>query len=163
MRLNNRSKTGFYNFQATFLMVMLFLGIIVFLLERYKFDVFGEVASLFFIIIPVILLIIFYLRGRQIFEYDSDGEALNFRNRNVFPLLDKPLTDEFPKYKLLKYEIVNAFIFKRLYITITSKKSHSVILKYDISYLTRKETKDLKFSLSKIIRSNKEQQREINN
>jgi hypothetical protein len=35
-----------------------------------------------------------------------------------------------------------------------------VILKYDISYLTDKEIKDLKFSLKKIIKANKEANRE---
>ncbi len=162
MRLNNRSKTGFYNFLSTLLVMMMFLGIVAFLFERYKLNIVGEWISLLFIVIPAILLIIFYVRGRQIFEYDSDGEALNFKNSNVIVFLDKSLSDEFPKYKLLSYEIVNAFIFKRLFVTISSKKSYSVILKYDISYLTRKEVRDLKFSLNKVIRQNKELKREQN-
>lgn len=160
MRLNNRSRKGFYNFLVTFLLMAMFFGIIAFLLEKYKFSIVGEWLSLLFIIIPVILLIIFYLRGRQIFEYDSDGEALNFKNSNILVFLDKSLSDEFPKYKLLNYEIVNAIILKRLFITISSKKSHSVILKYDISYLTKKEIRDLKLSLSRVIKQNKELKRE---
>ncbi len=160
MRLNNRSRKGFYEFLVTFLLMAMFFGVIAFFLERYKLNIIGEWLSLLFIIIPILLLVIFYLRGKQIFEYDSDGEALNFKNSNVIIFLGKSLSDEFPKYKLLSYEIVNAVILKRLFITISSKKSHSVILKYDISYLTRKEVKDLKLSLSRVIKQNKELNRE---
>ncbi len=155
MRLNNRNKAGLYNFLSTFLLMFFFGGVGVFLLARYKFDVWGF-ESILFIVVPAILLGIFYLRGRQIFEYDSDGEALNFKNRNVILFLDRPANDEFPKYKLLHYEIVNAFIFKRLYISISSRKRQSTILKYDVSYLTKRELSDLKLSLSKVIKANTE-------
>lgn len=161
MRLNNRNKAGFYNFLMTLLVMAFVAGIVGFLLERFRFNVLGWESS-FFIIIPAILLAIFYIRGRQIFEYDSDGEALNFKNRNIVLFLDKPLSDEFPKYKLLKYEVVDAIIFKRLYITISSKKNHSIILKYDISYLNSKQLNDLKISLSKVVRANQENKRETN-
>ena len=40
-----------------------------------------------------------------------------------------------------------------------SVKSHSTILKYDISYLTRKEIHDLKLSLSRVIKANKEREK----
>lgn len=141
--------------------MLLIAGIIGFLLERYKFDILGWESS-FLIILPVLLLAIFFIRGRQIFEYDSDGEALNFKNRNIIFFLDKPLNDEFPKYKLMKYEVVNALIFKRLYITISSKKNNATTLKYDISYLTKKQVMDLKVSLSKVVRTNQENKRETN-
>jgi hypothetical protein len=118
----------------------------------YKFLDSGEVLL---IVIPTLIIVIFYLRGRQIFEYDSDGEALNFKNKNVVLFLDKPLSDEFPKYKLKSYEIVNVLILKRLYVTISSKKSNAIILKYDVSYLSKKELNDLKLSLSKVTENNK--------
>lgn len=159
MRLNNRNKAGVYNFLSTLLLMFLLFGIIGFFLEKYKFDIL-EWQSILFIIIPILFLAIFYLRGRQIFEYDSDGEALNFKNRNVVPFMEKPLSDEFPKYKLIKYEIVNALIFKRLYVTISSKKNNATTLKYDISYLTNSEIKDLRQSLNKVVRANKENKRE---
>lgn len=130
-----------------------------FLLEKYKFQYLG--SSIYLILIfPLLLLLLFFIRGRQIFEYDSDGEALNFKNRNVILFLDKALSDEFPKYKLKEYEIVDAFFFKKLYITVFSKKSSSVILKYDISYLTKKELIDLKISLSKVIKANNDNKSE---
>ncbi|MEY8760690.1 hypothetical protein [Chryseobacterium tongliaoense] len=155
MRLSNRNKASVYNFINTLLFMILAGGITGFFLEESRFNILGQ-GSYLLIIVPVILLGIFYLNGRQIFEYDSDGEALNFKNRNIIPFLNKPLSDEFPKYKLLKYEIVQIFFLKRLYITISSKNSGSTMLKYEISYLTKKEINDLKFSLNKVVKANNE-------
>jgi len=134
---------------------MAIMGIGAFFLEEYKFDILGW-ESILLIIIPFALLGLFYLNGRQIFEYDSDGEALHFRNRNIIPFLDRPLSDEFPKYKLISYEVVRIFFIKRLYVTISSKNSGTTMLKYEISYLTKKETNELKFSLNKVIKANNE-------
>jgi hypothetical protein len=135
---------------------MLLGGIIGFILEKYKFQILGGLSYLL-IIVPILLLILYYVSGRQIFEYDSDGEALHFKNRNVVPFLNRPLNDEFPKYKLMKFETINMLFFvRRLYITISSKNSGSTILKYEISYLTQKEVNDLKFSLNKVTKANKE-------
>ena len=66
------------------------------------------------------------------------------------------MNDEFPKYKLLKYEILDLLFVRRLYIILRSKKSKEVMLKYDISYLTKKELNDLKFSLSKVSKENRD-------
>lgn len=155
MRLSNRNKASVYNFVNTLLIMTLLIGIVLFFLEEYRFNILG-MESYLLLIIPVVLLITFYLRGRQIFEYDSDGEALNFKNRNILPFLAKPLSDEFPKYKLISYEVVDFFYIKGLYITISSKTSGSTMLKYEISYLSKKEINDLKFSLSKVVKANNE-------
>ena len=154
MRLNNRNKIGYFQFLSTFVVTLFLLGIFLFFVEYYFYKLLGSGAILL-LVIPTLIIVIFYLRGRQIFEYDSDGEALNFKNKNVVLFLGKPLSDEFPKYKLKSYEIVNALIFKRLYVTISSKKSNAIILKYDVSYLSKKELNDLKLSLSKVTKNNK--------
>ena len=160
MRLSNRNKAGYFHFLSTLITVGLFLGIFLFFLERYRYHYLGW-SEFLLIIIPILGILIFYLRGRQIFEYDSDGEAVNFKNRNIIPFLTKEAKDEFPKYKLISYEVVNAILFKKLFIKIKSKKDHAaIILKYDISYLTIKEIKDLKVSLSKIVKANREAKRE---
>lgn len=155
MRLSNRIKVPMYNFINTLLLMILVGGVAAFFLEEYRFDILGT-ESYLLIIIPSLLLGLFYMSGRQIFEYDSDGEALNFKNRNIVPFLDKQLHDEFPKYKLIKYEIVTMFFIRRLYVTISSKNNGSTILKYEISYLTKKEINDLKLSLNKVIKTNNE-------
>ncbi|RNA62621.1 hypothetical protein D1631_12095 [Chryseobacterium nematophagum] len=153
MRLSNRNKASAYNFIHTLLLMFLIAGAGAFILEEYKFDILGW-ESIFLITVPILFLGIFYLNGRQIFEYDSDGEALHFRNRNIIPFLSKPLSDEFPKYKLVSYEIIDIFFIKRLYIKISSKNSGSIMLKYEISFLTKKEVNDLKASLNKVVKSN---------
>lgn len=155
MRLSNRNKASVYNSLSTLLLMIIVFGILVFIVNKYRFNILG-IESYLLIVIPILMLIIFHLAGRQIFEYDSDGEALNFKNRNVVPFLSKPLHDEFPKYKLLKYDVISMFFIKRLYITVSSKNSGSAILKYQISYLTRKEVNDLKISLNKVVKANKE-------
>ncbi|OCA70396.1 hypothetical protein BBH99_14185 [Chryseobacterium contaminans] len=155
MRLSNRSKTSFYNFINTLLIMLTVFGIVGFLANEYRFNVLG-VESYLMIIVPILLLVIFHLNGRQIFEYDSDGEALHFKNRNIIPFLSKPLHDEFPKYKLIKYDVISIVFIKRLYITVSSKNNGSTMLKYQISYLTRKEVNDLKLSLNKVVKANKE-------
>ena len=161
MRLSNRSRMSIYNFVLTLINVLIVIGLAGFILEKTRLAMFGN-ESVLFVLLPVVLLILFLVRGRQIFEYDSDGEAVNFKNRNIIPFLSKEIRDEFPKYKILSYEVVNAFLFKKLYVKIKSRKQHhqAIILKYDISYLTDKEIKDLKFSLKKIIKANKEANRE---
>lgn len=155
MRLSNRKKVPVYNFFNILLLMILLGGCVGFILDEIRFNILDEKSCLL-IIIPVILLVVIYLHGRQIFEYDSDGEALHFRNRNVIPFLDRPLSDEFPKYKLIKFEMVSILFFSRLYVTISCKNSGSTTLKYETSYLTRKEVNDLKASLNKVVNANKE-------
>ena len=161
MRLSNRSRIPIYNFVLTLINVLIVIGLAGFILEKTRLAMFGN-ESVLFVLLPVVLLILFLVRGRQIFEYDSDGEAVNFKNRNIIPFLSKEIRDEFPKYKILSYEVVNAIFLKKLFVKIKSRKGHhqAIILKYDISYLTDKEIKDLKFSLKKIIKANKEANRE---
>lgn len=161
MRLSNRSRIPIYNFVLTLINVLIVIGLAGFILEKTRLAMFGN-ESILFVLLPVLLLILFLVRGRQIFEYDSDGEAVNFKNRNIIPFLSKEIRDEFPKYKILSYEVVNAIFFKKLFVKIKSRKEHhqAIILKYDISYLTDKEIKDLKFSLKKIIKANREANRE---
>lgn len=160
MRLSNRKKAPLYNFIYTVLMMMLSAGVVGFILNEMRFNILDE-KSYFLIFFPLVILLIFYLNGRQIFEYDSDGEALHFRNRNVIPFLSRPLSDEFPKYKLQSFETVQFLFYKRLYITISSKNGGSTTLIYQTSFMTKKEITDLKLSLSKVVRANNEKSTQL--
>lgn len=154
MRLSNRNRYAYYSFIYSLAGIVFILGVIAYVLEINKFDIFGNKAWVL-LVAPCLLFFLLYLFGRPIFEYDSDGEALNFRNSHILYLLAKRnAKDEFPKYKLIKYSIVNFLIFKRLYVYISSKKNHITILKYDINYLSKKQIKDLKFSLNKVVKTN---------
>lgn len=155
MRLSNRKKAPVYNFVNTLLLMMLSAGIVGYILDEMRFNIL-EGKSIFLILVPLVLLLIFHLHGRQIFEYDSDGEALNFKNRNIIPFLSRELSDEFPKYKLIRFEMVNILFFSKLYVAISSKNTGSILLKYDTSYLTKKEINDLKLSLNKVVKANNE-------
>lgn len=162
MRLSNRNKVPVYSFIYSLAGIVFILGIIAYILEINKFDIFGRKAWVL-LAFPTLMSLFLYLLGRPVFEYDSDGEALNFRNNHILYLLSKKnAKDEFPKYKLIKFNLVNVFFFKKLYIYINSKKSHVVILKYDISFLSKKQVKDLKFSLNKVLKLNKENVHEDN-
>ena len=110
MRLSNRSRIPIYNFVLTLINVLIVIGLAGFVLEKTRLAMFGN-ESILFVLLPVLLLILFLMRGRQIFEYDSDGEAVNFKNRNIIPFLSKEIRDAFPKYKILSYEVVNAIFF----------------------------------------------------
>ena len=154
MRLSNRQKVPWFNFQNTVVIALIALGFLLFVLEKFKFNILGIEENLL-LLFPIILAVIFYLRGRQIFEYDSDGETITIKNRRTNMFFPKVSNDEFPKYKVVDYQVVNLVICKRLNLYIKSKKHQKVTLKYDISYLTKKEINDLKYSLSKIVKENK--------
>lgn len=155
MRLTNKNQASFYNFVFTCINLLLAIGIVVSLFDILNFErsIFVRIAL---IAVPATLLLLFLLLGKQIFEYDSDGEVLNFRNRSIVPFLQKGKSDEFPKYKLKKYEIAGFFVYRKIFIYIYSKKDKVITLKYDISFLTRQQVKDLKISLSKVMKINRE-------
>lgn len=154
MRLSNRQKVPWFNFQNTVVIALIALGFLLFVLEKFKFNILGIEENLL-ILFPIILAVISYLRGRQIFEYDSDGEMITIKNRRTNMFFPKVSNDEFPKYKVVDYQVVNFIIYKKLYLYINSKKHQKITLKYDISYLTKKEINNLKYSLSKIVKENK--------
>lgn len=154
MRLSNKRKAPYYNFTHTVLIMFLIGGISIFLFEKLSYKKFG-IEEYLLILVPLAVIGVFYFRGRQIFEFDSDGEGLTIKNRHILPYFFPPSSDEFPKYKLISYDIIDAVIVRRLYIKIKSKKSAALTLKYDISDLTKKEVGDLKHSLSKVISNNK--------
>ncbi|MBP6577212.1 MAG: hypothetical protein KA796_10590 [Chryseobacterium sp.] len=162
MRLSNRNRIPVFSFIYSLVGIIFILGVIAYILEINKFDIFGNKVWIL-LAIPLMLFLLLYFIGRPVFEYDSDGETLNFRNSHILYLLTKKnAKDEFPKYKLLKFNIVNVLFFKRLYVYISSKKSHVIILKYDVTFLSKKQLKDLKFSLNKVVKINKEVRNEDN-
>ncbi len=92
------------------------------------------------------------------FEYDSDGDVLNFINRGMF------VTDffnyrenkaEFPKEKLAYYKLNDYLIYSSLNIYIRSKNNRIKRLKFNVSFLSRKKKRSLRKSLDKVVRNNK--------
>ena len=104
--------------------------------------------------ISVILLVLYF--GNQQFEYDSDGEVLIFRTRNVllgdlFPRMNQ-LT-EFPKRKLHSYR-TSGWIRKKLHIYITSKNHALIHRKFNITYLNIQDKRNLLRSLDRTLKNN---------
>jgi hypothetical protein len=113
--------------------------------------------------ILIFLLARFYFSHS--FQYDSDGEALNFRNDKVhlFGIFkSSPKKAEFPKRKLKNYRVKHKFVGKYLSLTLYSSRAESgqTKLEFDISLLSGSEIKELKRSLNKIVSLNKNQQTE---
>lgn len=156
MRINNRNRTPIYQFMITLSSVLLIVGLGFTFFNLVRLPILRKELSIGLIGLSIISYLIIFIKGRQIFEYDNDGEALNFKNRRIIPFLGKEARDEFPKYKFISYHIINNILFKRLYIKVSSKKKHCSTLKYDISYLNTKEIRDLKNSLDRVIKINQE-------
>lgn len=106
----------------------------------------------------VFFLFIIY-RGLPVFNYDSDGEVLNFTasEPNLNFLGSWFYTHfEFPKRKLVRYRI-NSYPFRRvLSVVIDSREGYHKKQKIPISYLNKRELKDLRKSLNKVVLQNNE-------
>lgn len=134
---------------ATFLIIIP-IGIITTIISPY-----------YLIGIVVITIFILYLLGHQHIEYDSDGEVINIRTKDIFWSKYFPkgkVIMDFPKNKLVSYRVRNSVFTKTLEMIVTSKRtSHGITkLKFNITFLSKSETNDLKRSLNKIIKQNKE-------
>lgn len=163
MKLNNkRVKPYVYT-------VYLFIGLlfVFFLITKlFPLRIFKHIPYNMPLIVGIILYAITKYRGSPLFEYDSDGEALNFKNEDVIlsNFISSPKkSSEFPKRKLISYKIKGNFLKKILEITITSKKSNKGYsrLKYNLSYLSKKEITKLHKSLDKVLEKNKTLQNEV--
>ncbi len=157
MKLSNeKRKFYFHSVNTLFVLALLVLGFGLFI-------TFGPIRmKLFLTAIGVSFLYLIHLwRGNPFFQYDSDGETLNFTNRNFYMLFGDPKVvkrAEFPKRKLLGYKISNNPLRRKLILIVSSKRTESEKSKqvFDITYLNKSERKDLKRSLEKIMKRNKQ-------
>lgn len=109
----------------------------------------------------VLFLFLFFKLGHQHLEYDSDGEVINIRTKNVFwskYLPNQIISMDFPKKKLVSYKVVNRFPKRTLELYVTSRRSANGItkLKFNITFLSQNEINDLKKSLNRVIKTNQE-------
>ncbi len=155
MKISTKRKLPLYQFLNICLLLLVSIGLFILLIDNFIFDFFGGMSYLL-LLLGLLLALFLYSRGHQIFEYDSDGESLTITNKSLTPILFKTRRHEFPKYKLLNYNIINVILYQRLYITITHRSGNSLVLKYDISTLSKKEISDLRQSLSRSIKNNLE-------
>lgn len=105
-----------------------------------------------------VLLIFVIYRGLPQFIYDSDGEVLNFTTREPsLSFLGRRFHKhiEFPKRKLRDYRIKRYPFKRKLVIYINSKDGNVVKQSMSISYLRRRELRDLQHSLDKVLDTNR--------
>lgn len=150
MRLNNRKRIPLFNFLLAVINVSLIIFLIVLLLEETDFALFGTLHGAL-AVLPAAALAVF-LRGRQVFEYDSNSDNVIIKNRGVVPFVRTPIYVEIDKSKVTSFSVRGIFPRQLL---LSVKKNRTVEkLSFDLSYLNQKEVHDLKISLHRILKNN---------
>ena len=153
MRLKSAHSLRFLSFTYILSILLLVLDIIILNLE-------GSLnAVLIMSAVAIAFSILLLSRGHPQFEYDSDGEVLNITTENPFFrwLGGNKWRNhvEFPKRKLASYEMPGNFFKRKLIINIKSKEGYLKKRVFSISYLKKKDVKDLRHSLNKVLYNNK--------
>lgn len=121
-----------------------------------------ESAMKFSHFLPNMLLLLFavyFHRIAQLFDFDSDGETLNFKNNGV--VFSKFMEyrvkrAEFPKSKLLGFKVRDFGVYSILIICISSRsKKRSREYGFNITFLAKKKKKGMIESLNKVLEKNK--------
>jgi len=105
--------------------------------------------------IVTLLLGLYVHRIGQAFDFDSDGETLNFKNNGVF--LSKFMEyrvkkAEFPKRKLGKFKLYDVGIYSALTIYINSRRKKGYRkYTFNTTFLNRKKKRGLVDSLNKVL------------
>lgn len=104
-------------------------------------------------------IIILHKMGHHHIEYSSEGEVLQLKTQDAFWTKYFPSSRvivDFPKGKLVNFNIKKGFFHKKLELYVTSKRSQNGITKlsFNITFLSSSETNDLKRSLTKILKKN---------
>ncbi len=107
--------------------------------------------------IITLLLGLYVHRIGQSFDFDSDGETLNFKNNGVFfsKFMEYRVKKaEFPKRKLGKFKFLDYGIYSSLTIYIRSRRKKG-FRKYtfNTTFLTRKKKRGLVDSLNKVLQT----------
>ena len=105
--------------------------------------------------IVTLLLGLYVHRIGQTFDFDSDGETLNFKNNGVF--LSKFMEyrvkkAEFPKRKLGKFKFIDLGFYSALTIYINSRRRKGYRkYTFNTTFLTRKKKRGMVDSLNKVL------------
>ena len=115
--------------------------------------------SQFFPNLVLLVFGIYFHRIGQLFEFDSDGETLNFKNNGVFfsKFMEyRVKRAEFPKGKLIDFEVSDYGIYASLKIYITSRRKKGPrSYRFNITFLNKKKKRGMIDSLNKVLEKNK--------
>ncbi|WP_029036191.1 hypothetical protein [Salinimicrobium xinjiangense] len=157
MKFNNRKETGIIP-SIYIIVVAVFITNAFASVELKYDDVPFNYSSLIPNIIALLVGIYIFIVGKT-FEFDSDGETINFKSNGVLVsqfMHYREQRTEVPKSKLKDFRVENYFFYKRLHIYIHSRNSKGYRhYKYNITFLTGKKVKSLKMSLAKVLEKNK--------
>ncbi|WP_324719019.1 hypothetical protein [Salinimicrobium sp. HB62] len=157
MKFNNRKETGIIP-SIYIIVVAVFITNAFASVELKYDDVPFNYSSLIPNAIALLVGIYIFIVGKT-FEFDSDGETINFKSNGVLVsqfMHYREQRTEVPKSKLKDFRVENYFFYKRLHIFIHSRNSRGYRhYKYNITFLTGKKVKALKMSLAKILEKNK--------
>lgn len=157
MRINNKRVNIYIESIYTILFILLICSI---LLIFVPIPTITKITSPYVLVSGALFSIFFiYKIGHQHVEYSSEGEVLNIKTEDPFWTKYFPKSQvvvDFPKHKLMNYNVKNKIFNRKLELYITSKRNQSGIAKlsFNITYLSQSEITDLKRSLSKIIKKN---------
>ena len=157
MKFNNRKETSIIP-SIYIIVVAVFITNAFASVELKYDDVPFNYSSLIPNGIALLIGIYIFIVGKT-FEFDSDGETINFKSNGVLVsqfMHYREQRTEVPKSKLKDFKVENYFLYKRLHIFIHSRNSRGYrYYKYNITFLTGKKTKSLKMSLAKVMERNK--------
>lgn len=157
MRINNKRIIAIINLIYSLLFIGVFVSVLLVFIPITFIT--NYISAYVLLLLFILAIFLFYKFGHQHFEYSSDGETLNIKTQDFFwsKYIEKSTRIvDFPKTKLVNYKIKKGFIRTTLELYVTSKRTSNGItkLKFNITYLNKKEKNDLKRSLSKIIKTN---------
>lgn len=157
MKFNNRKETSVIP-SIYIIVVAVFITNAFASVELKYDDVPFNYSSLIPNVIALLIGIYIFIVGRT-FEFDSDGETINFKSNGVLVsqfMHYREQRTEVPKSKLKDFRVENYFFYKRLHIFIHSRNSKGFRhYKYNITFLNGKKLKSLKMSLAKVLERNK--------
>lgn len=157
MKFNNRKETGVV--PSIYIIVVAVFITNAFAAVEIKYDdVPFNYSSLLPNLVALLVGIYIFIVGKT-FEFDSDGETINFKSNGVLVsqfMHYREQRTEVPKSKLKDFKVENYFVYKRLHIFIHSRNSRGYRhYKYNITFLTGKKIKALKMSLARVLEKNK--------
>ena len=157
MRFNNKKETSLVP-SIYIIIVAVFITNAFASVELKYDDTPFNYSSLIPNLVALLIGVYVFIVGRY-FEFDSDGETLNFKGNGL--LISKFMhyreqRTEVPKSKLLDFKVENFILYRRLHIYINSrnKKGYRHYI-YNITFLGSKKSKSLKQSLAKVVERNK--------
>lgn len=158
MRFNNKKETNIVPSIYIIIVAVLITNTFAAIDIKYD-DAPFNYSSLIPNFLALLLALYIFTVGRY-FEFDSDGETLNFKGNGLLISLFMHYREqrtEVPKSKLKGFKVENYFFYKRLHLFIRSRNSKGYRhYKYNITFLGGAKLSSLKISLAKVVEQNKE-------